>query len=43
VIVVIEGSDPDIDRDIQVANEIWSTECEVFVDVLATLLVDRPN
>lgn len=43
VIVTIDGSDPDIERDIRVANEIWSRECEVWVDVLATIVADRPD
>jgi hypothetical protein len=43
VIVVIEGTNPDIDRDVAAANVIWGSECEIWVDVLDILVVDRPD
>lgn len=43
VIVEIEGSNPDVDRDIDAVNVVWGSECEVFVDVLEHLTVDRPD
>lgn len=43
VVVTIEGASPDIQRDIDVANAIWSTECGVFVDLVASIVVDRPD
>jgi hypothetical protein len=43
VIVVLDGTTPDVDRDVATANVIWGNECEVFVDVLATVVVDRPD
>ena len=43
VIVVLDGTSPDIDRDIETANVIWGNECEVWVDVLETLIVNRPD
>lgn len=43
VIVEIEGSAPDVDRDIDAANVVWGGECEVFVDVLERLTIDRAD
>jgi hypothetical protein len=43
IIVEIGGSNPDVDRDIDAANVVWGSECEVFVDVIERLTVDRPN
>lgn len=42
VIVVIEGADEDVDGDVQRADQVWSSESGVFVDVVARLTVDRP-
>jgi hypothetical protein len=43
VIITIEGAQPDIDRDIESANLVWGTELEVWIDVLASRRVDRPE
>lgn len=43
VIVVLDGTDPDIGRDIAATDVIWGGTCEVWVDVLDTLTVDRPD
>ena len=43
VIVTIDGSNPDIDGDIDAANQVLGDECEVFVDVIDRITVDRPN
>lgn len=43
VIVEIVGSNPDVSGDVDAANVVWGDECEVFVDVLERLTVDRPN
>ena len=43
VIVEIDGSNPSVDRDIDGANVVWGGECEVFVDILEHLTIDRPN
>lgn len=43
VVVTVDGSNPDIDRDIDGANEVLANECGVFVDVLSRLTVNRPN
>lgn len=41
VIVVIQGAQPNISRDLENANTIWSGECEIWVDVVSTIVVDR--
>lgn len=43
VIVSIEGTSPDIDRDIEAANVILAGECGIWVDVLDRLVVNRPD
>lgn len=43
VLVTIQGSQPKIQRDVDAGDALWSTECGVFVDVVATLVVDRPE
>lgn len=43
IIVEIDGSNPDVDRDIDAANVVWGGECEIFVDVVEHLTIDRPN
>lgn len=43
VIVTIDGADPDINGDLNAANEIWSRECGVWIDVLTAITVDRPE
>lgn len=43
VLVTVTGSNPDPDRDLDVSNEVWGGECEVFVDVVARFTVDRPD
>jgi hypothetical protein len=42
VVVVIDGSNPDIGADIAMANVIWNAHCGVFVDVVQTLVVSAP-
>ena len=42
-LVTIRGAQTDPVRDIDNANEIWSRECGVFVQVDATVEVDRPD
>jgi hypothetical protein len=43
VLVTIQGASPDIPRDIEKANEMWGGACELWVDVIATIEVDRPD
>ena len=43
VVVTIEGATPEIERDIERANEIWSRECGVWIDMVASIEVDRPH
>jgi len=42
-IVTIQGALPDIERDVENANLIWSGEIEVWVDVVSNTVVDRPD
>ena len=43
VTVIIEGALPDLQRDIDRANEVWSVECEVWVEVVSSIVADRPD
>jgi hypothetical protein len=43
VLVTIQGAAPNIDRDVDNANTVWGNECGVFFDVIARLVVNRPN
>ncbi|HEU4456566.1 MAG TPA: hypothetical protein VFR81_26095 [Longimicrobium sp.] len=43
VIVVLDGTSPDIDRDVGTANVVWGNDCGVFVEIAETLVVDRPD
>ena len=43
VLVTLQGANANILRDLDNANEIWSAECGLFVDVLAALVVDRAD
>ena len=43
VIVVIDGSNPNIGSDVAMANIIWGNDCGVFVDVVQTLVVTAPD
>ena len=43
VLVTLDGANPDIERDLDVASTVWEGECEVFVDVIDRLVVDRDN
>lgn len=42
-IVTIQGAQPNLQRDVNNADGIWSAECEVFVDVVFTAVIDRPD
>ena len=43
VIVTLQGTSPDIDRDVDAANTIWGNECEVWIDVVSRIVADRPD
>jgi len=43
VVVTIDGAQPDIPGDIQAANLVWGNEIEVWVDVVRSSVVDRPD
>ena len=43
VIVTIDGSGPSVARDIDGANEVLGLECGVWVDVVASETIDRPD
>lgn len=43
VVVDIQGSGADVDRDIAAANVVLGGECEVFVQVVGRLSVNRPD
>lgn len=43
VIVTIQGAQPNIPRDVDNANTVESGECEVWVDVVSNMVVDRPD
>ncbi len=43
VIVALDETNPDIDRDIDAANVVWGNECEVFINVLELLTVNAPH
>lgn len=42
-IVVIDGASPDIDRDLAAADLVYPSECGVWIDVVARIVVDRPD
>ncbi|MEE8155234.1 MAG: hypothetical protein V3T53_09815 [Phycisphaerales bacterium] len=43
VIVTLDGTSPDIDRDVSAANVIWGNDCEVWIDVLERVVANRPD
>lgn len=43
VTVSIEGAQPDTQRDVESANTVWSGECELWVEVVSNVVVDRPD
>ncbi len=43
VLVTIQGAQPNIQRDVDNTNTIWSGECELWVDVVSSIVVDRPD
>jgi hypothetical protein len=42
-VVVIEGANPDLDRDLAAADLVYSTECGVWIDIVDQIEVDRPD
>ena len=43
IIVTLDGTNPNVDRDVAATNVIWGNECEVWVDVLDRVIVNRPD
>lgn len=43
VTVTIQGAQPDRQRDLDRANEVWSVECGVWVEFVEDIVVDRPD
>ena len=43
VIVILDGSNPDVSADVAMVNTIWNAHCGVFVEVVATLNVNAPD
>lgn len=43
VIVTLQGTSPDIDRDVDAANTIWGNHCEVWIDVVSRIVANRPD
>lgn len=43
VLVTIQGAAPNITRGLDNANTVWGDNCEVFFDVNAQLVVNRPE
>lgn len=41
-VVTLQGAQPNPQRDLDNAVAIYSTECEVWVEVISTITVDRP-
>lgn len=42
-VVTIQGANADLDRDLQSGNLVYLTECAVWIDVVATVTLDRPD
>ncbi len=42
-IVTVQGANADLERDLDAANLVYLTECGVWIDVVATITVDRPD
>jgi hypothetical protein len=42
-VVTLQGAQANMDRDVANANEIWSRECEIWVEVAARVNVDAPD
>ncbi|HEX2042645.1 MAG TPA: hypothetical protein VHF24_08400 [Acidimicrobiales bacterium] len=42
-VVTIDGANANLQRDLQAADLVYLTECGVWVDVVATTTVDRPD
>lgn len=43
VIVTLDGTDPALERDVTMANDIWGNDCEVWIELVDTLVVERPD
>ena len=43
VVVTLVGTNPDVARDVQTANTVWGGECDVWIDVVGRVTVNRPD
>ena len=43
VVVTLDGTNPSIDRDLSAVNEIWGREIEIWVELVARLVVNAPG
>lgn len=42
-VVTIDGASADLERDLDAANQVYLTECGVWIDLVGTITVDRPD
>ncbi|GJL57046.1 MAG: hypothetical protein NPIRA02_41780 [Nitrospirales bacterium] len=42
-IVTLAGTGPDLRRDLDAANLIWGNDCEVWIEIVDTIVVNRPE
>jgi hypothetical protein len=43
VVVKLDGTNPDVATDVEMANVVWNADCGVFVDVVETMVVSAPD
>ncbi len=42
-VVTIQGANANLERDLDAGNRVYLTECSVWVDIVASITVDRPD